>query len=464
MRLSVVSITIVAKSFAARQLGLAMACYAILSAPFHLILIQGVGWALNDAGCDWRTVWGAVGVALMLLSGTALLIGRGPRSCVTSAPVSAGPNDVDPGSSFRHALSTPAFWVFSLTISFWGMIYSGVALFNVDIFKERGFDQALYFKVLALITVIALASNLFFGWLVNYVRLTHLLAVCLLTTAGSLYGLPLATETWHAYAYGIGLGIASGAVALLFFAAWGRLYGRRELGRIQGVAQMLTVFASASGPYLFSFSKRADQLVHAHFSYNGGAGSGDGLYRLVHTAAPIQRSTQGATDMSISLAVTPAVRFHVSLNVTNLERSVKFYQILFNREPAKLRPDYAKFEPDDPPLVLSLEPNGRAGAGTLNHLGIRLPDPRQLVAMQERLEKAGIRSQREEGVECCYARQTKFWVHDPDNTLWELYTLDDDRAGPPRCGSERGRDDGQHLARRRSGLGTSPRQPDPGAH
>lgn len=130
--------------------------------------------------------------------------------------------------------------------------------------------------------------------------------------------------------------------------------------------------------------------------------------------------------MSISLSMTPAVRFHVSLNIGNLERSVAFYKILFNREPAKLRADYAKFEPDDPPLVLSLEPNGRAGAGTLNHLGIRLPDARQLVAMQERLEKAGIRSQREEGVECCYARQTKFWVHDPDNTLWELYTLDDD--------------------------------------
>jgi len=130
--------------------------------------------------------------------------------------------------------------------------------------------------------------------------------------------------------------------------------------------------------------------------------------------------------MSLSLATLPTVRFHVSLNVTNLERSVAFYKILFNREPAKLRADYAKFEPDDPPLVLSLEPNGRAGAGTLNHLGIRLPDPRHLVAMQERLEKSGIRSQREEGVECCYARQTKFWVHDPDNTLWELYTLDDD--------------------------------------
>ena len=52
--LSVVSITIVAKSFRASQLGMAMAWYAILSAPFHLLLIQGVGWALKDAGFGWR--------------------------------------------------------------------------------------------------------------------------------------------------------------------------------------------------------------------------------------------------------------------------------------------------------------------------------------------------------------------------------------------------------------------------
>jgi len=95
-------------------------------------------------------------------------------------------------------------------------------------------------------------------------------------------------------------------------------------------------------------------------------------------------------------------------------------------EPAKQRSDYAKFEPNDPPLVLSLEPNGRVGDGTLNHLGIRMIDARQLVALQERLEKRGIKSQREEGVECCYAKQTKFWVQDPDLTLWEFYTLDDD--------------------------------------
>jgi catechol 2,3-dioxygenase-like lactoylglutathione lyase family enzyme len=124
--------------------------------------------------------------------------------------------------------------------------------------------------------------------------------------------------------------------------------------------------------------------------------------------------------------MAPSVRFHLSLNVRDLARSIDFYRTLFGVEPAKRRSDYAKFELDDPPLVLSLEPTPRAVGGPLNHLGFRLPDSATLVAMQERLERAGIRSQREEGVECCYARQTKFWVTDPDKTLWEIYTFEGD--------------------------------------
>jgi catechol 2,3-dioxygenase-like lactoylglutathione lyase family enzyme len=130
--------------------------------------------------------------------------------------------------------------------------------------------------------------------------------------------------------------------------------------------------------------------------------------------------------MTLALTMAPAVRFHLSLNVTNLERSVAFYRILFGKEPAKCRPDYAKFELDDPPLVLSLEPTPPGPGGALNHLGFRMPDSATLVTVQMRLERAGIHTKREEGVECCYARQTKFWVTDPDHTLWEIYTLDED--------------------------------------
>jgi catechol 2,3-dioxygenase-like lactoylglutathione lyase family enzyme len=120
-------------------------------------------------------------------------------------------------------------------------------------------------------------------------------------------------------------------------------------------------------------------------------------------------------------------KFHASLNVSNLDRAVAFYRVLLGTEPAKVRPDYAKFDLSDPPLVLSLTPGHQPGAGGhLNHVGLRVRTADELVNVQRRLEAAGMPTQREEGVECCYARQTKFWISDPDGALWEIYVFHED--------------------------------------
>jgi catechol 2,3-dioxygenase-like lactoylglutathione lyase family enzyme len=120
------------------------------------------------------------------------------------------------------------------------------------------------------------------------------------------------------------------------------------------------------------------------------------------------------------------LRFHFSLNVENIENSTDFFAKLFGSPPAKQRDHYAKFECDDPRLVLSLEQNSRSQFGSLNHVGFRVPDSETLVAIQQRLEAAGVITTREDGVECCYAKQSKFWVHDPDGNMWEVYTLEED--------------------------------------
>ena len=122
-----------------------------------------------------------------------------------------------------------------------------------------------------------------------------------------------------------------------------------------------------------------------------------------------------------------SVSFHVSLNVSDLTRSVDFYRAVFGTNPSKQRPDYAKFELINPPLTLSLEPAGAVGCGgALNHIGFRLANATELVDLQRRLEMAGLASVREQGIECCYSRQTKFWLRDPDQTLWEFYILEAD--------------------------------------
>jgi catechol 2,3-dioxygenase-like lactoylglutathione lyase family enzyme len=118
--------------------------------------------------------------------------------------------------------------------------------------------------------------------------------------------------------------------------------------------------------------------------------------------------------------------FHISLNVRDLSRSIAFYEVFLGVAPAKSRPDYAKFELEDPPVVLSLEPAGKVSGSTLNHLGLRMTAPETLVDIQRRLEDRGYATRRENGVACCYARQTKFWVRDPDGRRWEVYVLEED--------------------------------------
>ena len=255
-RLSVVSITIVSKAFEPRQLGLAMAWYSIMLAPLHLApIIRGVGWALGRTAA---TTGGRCGPASdcrsPALSFVAAFLKSESSEAANSSREKAPHED---GATLGQALATPAFWIFSLTISLWTMIYSGVALFNEDIFKERGFSRELYFNVLAMVTVVS-------PWRVTWhsagsrgtSRSPSCSASACWPRACVARRVAARDEKWHVYLYGVAMGIASGAVALLFFATWGRLYGRRELGRIQGIAQMMTVFASAGGPLLFALGKR----------------------------------------------------------------------------------------------------------------------------------------------------------------------------------------------------------------
>ena len=117
-------------------------------------------------------------------------------------------------------------------------------------------------------------------------------------------------------------------------------------------------------------------------------------------------------------------RMHVALNVADLDRSVAFYEALFDRPPVKRRPDYAKFTLDEPALVFSLNPV-RPGVGPdrLSHLGFEVASSAALDQARGRLTQAGFALREEHATTCCYAVQDKFWIADPDGNEWEFYEL-----------------------------------------
>jgi catechol 2,3-dioxygenase-like lactoylglutathione lyase family enzyme len=116
-------------------------------------------------------------------------------------------------------------------------------------------------------------------------------------------------------------------------------------------------------------------------------------------------------------------RVQLALNVNDIDQAVAFYTRLFGTEPAKRRPGYANFAVADPPLKLVLLENPGQG-GSLNHLGVEVPDAEAVEAEQARLAHSGLASSEGGESTCCYARQDKFWVQGaPDGEAWEIYTV-----------------------------------------
>jgi catechol 2,3-dioxygenase-like lactoylglutathione lyase family enzyme len=120
-------------------------------------------------------------------------------------------------------------------------------------------------------------------------------------------------------------------------------------------------------------------------------------------------------------------KMHLSLNVADLDRSLAFYQAFFGLAPHKVRPGYANFDVAEPPLKLALNEHPVGGdGGRLSHLGIQVETPAQVLAAKERLQAAGLATFDETDTTCCYAKQDKIWVHDPDGNAWEVYVITDD--------------------------------------
>ena len=116
-------------------------------------------------------------------------------------------------------------------------------------------------------------------------------------------------------------------------------------------------------------------------------------------------------------------RVQLALNVNDIDEAVSFYARLFGTEPAKRRPGYANFAIADPPLKLVLLENTGQG-GSLNHLGVEVPDTGTVDAEHARLAEAGLAAVDERDTTCCYARQDKFWVTGaPNGERWEIYTV-----------------------------------------
>jgi MFS family permease len=250
--LSVVSITMVGQWFV-RRLNLAMAVYTIALSIGFMIAFPLIGSIVLSSG--WRAAWWLIGCALLIgLAPLALLLVRRSPESVSIDPDGEASEDRHSPADYTlsEALATPSFWVFGIASAVYGLIASGIALFNESILAERRFDASTYYRSLIIVALTSLVGNFLGGWIASKWKMNRLLSVAMVLLAGSLFALPHVSTQTHVAIYAAVMGLAGGFVIVIFFSFWSAAYGRRHLGKIQGVAQALTVIASALGPLLLA--------------------------------------------------------------------------------------------------------------------------------------------------------------------------------------------------------------------
>jgi MFS family permease len=250
--LSVISLSHVGRA-SGNTPGWMIGIYSFLTAIGFMAAFGIIQNLLEKMSLDWKTLWSGIGWCLIFVGGLGVVLFR---ERLTANPSSSEDENKDSSWTFGRALGSPAFWVFGIATSFYGLVASGMSLFNQSILAERKFDRDVFLTITTMTPMIGLGANLLTGWLATKIRLGTLLAIGLLVQTGALLAFPHVITLTEVYLYAGAMGIAGGMMTVIFFSAWRQMYGIAHLGKIQGAAQLLTVFASALGPLILAAGQK----------------------------------------------------------------------------------------------------------------------------------------------------------------------------------------------------------------
>ncbi|MGN6386897.1 MAG: MFS transporter [Verrucomicrobiota bacterium] len=253
--LSVASITAVGRRYG-NQAGMPMAIFSVLISVFFALAFVGIGYGVRLSG--WRSAWQQVAAGLVVVAIPIILLFFKVGGTFRK---DKGVGDKLEGATLLEALSTPAFWIFALSAALFNFVSSGLGLFNENVLAEQGFDQKTFHLFLGVTTLLSLVGQFLAGWLSRNWSYRAIIVLAMALYAAGLASIPSAHSITMLYGIAFLVGISGGMIIVVFFAVWSDAFGRRQLGHIQGAAQLMTVVSSAIGPVVFA---RAHELHHSY--------------------------------------------------------------------------------------------------------------------------------------------------------------------------------------------------------
>ncbi len=256
-----------------RRRGFALSLMALgfaLSMAVHPPLAQ---WLIDLLG--WRQAWLWIGLATwaLLLPPVLLVVVNRPEDVALhpdgdAAPVpraaaregtareEGGPWSADApppaaaeaGLTLRQALRTPAFHIIATGLFSLSMLVTALHFFQVSIFTAHGLEPAIAAKVFPVSALTMVAATPLIGRMLDRYRTEWMFSGGLVVMVASLVAATLVDSLWTAIGYAVVFGLNNALTMTFFSFMWPRYFGRRHLGSIQGVGQMIGVIGASLGP------------------------------------------------------------------------------------------------------------------------------------------------------------------------------------------------------------------------
>ncbi|MFU8814738.1 MAG: hypothetical protein ACNA7W_05295, partial [Pseudomonadales bacterium] len=151
-----------------------------------------------------------------------------------------------------QARRSPVFWMYASALSMHALFGTAVTFHIVDIFESAGRTRVEAFAYFLPQAIVSLTVNLIASALADRMALKPLLVLMLAGFVLGAFGLLALQSTLGYWLLVAGFGLGGGLWGVLSNLGYVRNFGRLHLGEITGLSTALTVFASATGPLLFS--------------------------------------------------------------------------------------------------------------------------------------------------------------------------------------------------------------------
>ena len=227
-----------------------------ISMAVHPPLAQ---WLIGQVG--WRQAWIWFGLitwvlivppALMLLYSKPEEINLRPDGLLLEDDPSASAGIT--GLTLSQALRTPAFYIICTGLFFLAGLVTSLHVENKGILSQHGLEPQTATLMFTVSGIMAALTMPIIGRMLDRFP-THLMfSGGLLVMSMSLLSVTFVSDLAGAIVYALIFGLNNGVTMTYFAFFWPRYFGRKHLGSIQGIGQMIGVVGASLGPLPLAMS------------------------------------------------------------------------------------------------------------------------------------------------------------------------------------------------------------------